>query len=81
MTYPSEGCAYRVLYPFAARTLTAEFADEFELGTWFREREAAKVIDRTDSRLGIYCVTDEGDQAIDVMHPRLVRGRIEAPPA
>lgn len=81
MTYPPEGCSYRVDYPFAGRVLMAEFGDEFELGRWFRERETAGVIDRTDSRLSVHCVTDAGQVAIDVMHPRLVRGRMEAPPA
>jgi hypothetical protein len=81
MSYPPEGCSYRVEYPFVGRTQTAEFADEFELGAWFREREAVKVIDRSDPRLSIHCVTGGGDVPIDVMHPRLVRGRMEAPPA
>lgn len=81
MSYPPEGCSYRVEYPFAGRTLTATFADEFELGAWFRERERTKVIDRTDPRVSICCVTDAGEDSIDVMHPRLVRGRIEPSPA
>lgn len=81
MGYPPEGCSYRVDYPSGSETLSASFADEFELGAWFREREAAGELDRTSDELSVHCVTDEGEQGIDVMHPRLVRGRIETPPA
>jgi hypothetical protein len=70
-----------VLYPAGSRILTAAFGDEFELGRWFRAQEASGKIDRTARELSIHCVTDAGDEPIDVMHPRLVRGRIESPPA
>lgn len=80
MSHPPEGCSYQVLYPNGSTTGTAGFPDEFALGRWFREQEQAGTFDRTSRGLSIYCVTTAGDAPIDVMHPRLVRGRIETPP-
>lgn len=81
MGYPPEGCSYRVDYPSGPETKSVTFPDEFALGQWFRTKEAAGELDRTSDELTVHCVTDAGEQGIDVMHPRLVRGRIETPPA
>ena len=81
MTYPPEGCTYQVTYPNGPNVGVAEFPDEFALGEWFRGMEATGALDRTSRGLHVFCVTDDGRQAIDVMHPRLVRGRMEKRPA
>ena len=77
MTYPPEGCASEVRYPDGRSTATATFPDEFAFGRWFTAREAAGQIDRTARGLAVYCVTEGGHTPIDIMHPRLVRGRLE----
>jgi hypothetical protein len=73
MSYPPEGCSFMVSCGSASET----FADEFAFGAWFTQAEEAGVVDRADPELSVFCVTDDGLQAIDIMHPRLVRGRIE----
>jgi hypothetical protein len=80
MNHPPDGCSYRIYYPAGRQTRTATFADEFAFGRWFREQERAGHLDRTDRGLSVHCVTEDGDVPIDIMHPRLVRGRLEAPP-
>jgi hypothetical protein len=80
MTYPPEGCAFEVHYPDGRSTSTEVFADEFAFGRWFREREAAGEVDRESRGLSVFCVTEGGREAIDIMHPRLVRGRLEQRP-
>lgn len=80
MTYPPEGCTYLVTYPDGAKVASAEFADEFQFGAWFRQMEDAGAMDRTSRGVHIFAVTTDGRQAIDIMHPRLVRGRLEKRP-
>lgn len=77
MTYPPEDCSYLVYYPSGSTTKSATFADEFDLGSWFMAMEDSGQIDRTSRGLSVFCVTDDGRKAIDIMHPRLVRGRME----
>lgn len=81
MSYPPDGCTYQVFYPDGLATVSASFEDEFAMGAWFVAKEAAGEIDRTSRGLTVFSVTDDGRQAIDIMHPRLVRGRMERHPA
>lgn len=77
MNYPPAGCSYLVHYPDGRSTATATFPDEFAFGEWFTAMEDAGRFSRTDRNVSVWCVTDAGRTAIDIMHPRLVRGRIE----
>lgn len=77
MTFPPEGCSYEVLYPHGSETLSKSFADEFDLGDWFRAKEATGALTRTSRGLRVFCVAGTDRTPIDIMHPRLVRGRIE----
>lgn len=78
MNHPPEACSYLVRYLNDSGVDEDTFPDEFELGAWFTAMESAGKINREDPALSVFCVTDAGRTPIDIMHPRLVRGRMEA---
>jgi hypothetical protein len=86
MTYPPDGCSYEVTYRLGRRgTSTETFADELELGRWFKSMERIGAFHPEDfiepdfngeNGYQIFCVTDAGKIGISYFHPRLVMGRI-----
>ena len=89
MIFPPEGCAYEVHYvDKSGRAHSSErFADEFAMGTWFKDKKLSGDIDpeleykRGPGGFTIFCMVDGERRPIDHLHPRLVRGRLENRPA